>query len=80
MSIPELVPLPFDVDEGFGARARIGLIVLESDQTIEAEARAITHDLPGATIYHSRIAYPGSREERETDRDELRSTATAETG
>ena len=53
MSIPELVPLPFDVDEGFGARARIGLIVLESDQTIEAEARLL--DLDGVDIYHSRI-------------------------
>ena len=31
-------------------------------------------------IYHSRIAYPGSREERESDRDEIRAPAGAETG
>jgi maleate isomerase len=53
MTIPDLVPLPFETDDGFGARARIGLIVLESDQTIEAEARMI--DLDGVDIYHSRI-------------------------
>lgn len=53
MTTPELVALPFETDEGFGARARIGLIVLESDQTIEAEARMI--DLDGVDIYHSRI-------------------------
>ena len=53
MTIPELIPLSFDTDEGFGARARLGLIVLESDQTIEAEARML--DLDGVDIYHSRI-------------------------
>lgn len=56
MTIPELVRLDFDTDEGYGDRARLGLIVLETDQTIEAEARALTHDLEGVTIYHSRIA------------------------
>jgi len=45
--------LPFDTDGGFGTRARIGLIVLESDQTIEAEARMI--DIEGVDFYHSRI-------------------------
>ena len=54
MSIPELVPLEFTVDEGFGHRARIGLVVLESDQTLEAEARLI--NLPGVDFYHARIA------------------------
>ncbi|MGI9598531.1 MAG: maleate cis-trans isomerase family protein [Acidimicrobiales bacterium] len=53
MSVDDLVPLPFETDGGFGARARIGLIVLESDQTIEAEARTL--DLPGVDFYHSRI-------------------------
>ena len=53
MTVPELVQLPFDTDDGFGSRARIGLIVLESDQTIEAEARML--DLPGVDFYHSRI-------------------------
>ena len=58
MTVPDLVRLPFDTDDGFGARARIGLIVLESDQTIEAEARML--DLPGVDFYHSRI--PNSSE------------------
>lgn len=49
----DLVTLPFETDDGFGARARIGLIVLETDQTIEAEARQI--DLDGVDFYHSRI-------------------------
>lgn len=53
MSIPDLVPLSFDTDDGFGWRARIGLIVLETDQTIEAEARML--DIPGVAFHHSRI-------------------------
>ena len=53
MTIPELIPLSFDTDDGFGARARLGLIVLESDQTIEAEAGML--DIDGVDIYHSRI-------------------------
>jgi maleate isomerase len=53
MTVPDLVKLPFDTDHGFGSRARIGLIVLGSDQTIEAEARML--DLPGVDFYHSRI-------------------------
>ena len=51
MSIPELVPLEFTVDEGFGHRARIGLVVLESDQTLEAEARLI--NLPGVCLLYT---------------------------
>lgn len=53
MTSPTLTQLPYDTDTGFGSRARIGLIVLESDQTIEAEARLI--DLDGVAFYHSRI-------------------------
>ena len=33
----ELKELPFETDAGFGSRARIGLVVLENDQTVEAE-------------------------------------------
>ena len=40
--IPDLVALDFTTDDGLGARARLGLIVLETDQTIEAEARRLT--------------------------------------
>lgn len=52
--IPELTPLPFETDDGYGSRARIGLVVLETDQTIEAEFGSV--DLPGVAVYHSRIA------------------------
>lgn len=48
------ISLPFDTDAGFGARARIGLIVLETDQTIEAEVRRL--QLEGVDWYHARIA------------------------
>ncbi len=56
--VPDLLPLRFETDDGFGARARLGLIVLESDQTLEAEARMMSVD--GVDIYHSRI--PNSME------------------
>ena len=46
--------LPFETDPGLGGRARIGLIVLASDHTVEAEFRRII-DLPGVAIYQSRI-------------------------
>ena len=47
--------LEFSTDEGAGERARIGLLVLESDQTVEWEFRALT-DLPGVSVYHARLA------------------------
>jgi maleate isomerase len=47
--------LTFTTDEGAGARARIGLLVLESDQTMEWEFRDLT-DLPGVSVYHARLA------------------------
>ena len=33
--------MPFSVDDGFGPRARIGLVVLEGDQTVEAELSSL---------------------------------------
>lgn len=47
------MPLEFATDEGFGSRARIGLVVLETDQTLEMEARAL--GIPGVAWYHARI-------------------------
>jgi maleate isomerase len=41
-------------DKGIGERARIGLLVLESDQTIEEEFRQLTR-LPGVAVYHARL-------------------------
>ena len=43
----------FETDEVFGHKARKGLIVLETDQTVEAEMRQIR--IPGVDWYHSRI-------------------------
>lgn len=45
----------FTTDTGAGSRARIGLLVLESDQTMEWEMRLMTH-LSGISVYHSRLA------------------------
>ncbi len=46
--------LDFETDAGLGERARIGLIVLQTDQTIEHEfAKLIPRD--GVALYHARI-------------------------
>ncbi len=46
--------LKFKTDDGLGQRARIGLIVLQSDQTVEHEfAKLVSAD--GVAIYHARI-------------------------
>ena len=47
--------LPHALDGGLGARARIGLIVLATDQTIEHEWRLIFQGLDGVALYQSRI-------------------------
>ena len=46
--------IPFNVDSGIGARARIGVIVLATDHTIEYEFRQIVN-MPGVAFYESRI-------------------------
>lgn len=47
--------LAHELDGGVGARARIGLIVLATDQTIEYEWRQIMSGLDGVAVYQSRI-------------------------
>ena len=47
--------LPFETDGGIARRARLGLIVLATDFTIEHEWRAILGSLPGVALYESRI-------------------------
>jgi maleate isomerase len=42
-------------DGGLGERARIGLLVLRTDQTIEHEARIILPQIAGVALYHARI-------------------------
>lgn len=41
-------------DGGAAARAAIGLIVLQTDETLEPELRSV-FDLPGVALYHARI-------------------------
>ena len=45
----EIKQVGFTTDHGAGERARIGLLVLESDQTMEWEFRTLT-DFPGVSI------------------------------
>ena len=47
--------LPFETCQIIGSRARIGLVVLATDYTIEHEMRMLVN-LPGVDIYHARIA------------------------
>jgi len=47
--------LPFATDNGIAARARIGLMVLATDYTIEHEWRRIFTPLDGVALYQSRI-------------------------
>lgn len=47
--------MKFDLDSGVAHRARIGLIVLATDHTIEHEYRSIYSRLPGVALYESRI-------------------------
>ena len=47
--------LPFTTASVIGARARIGLVVLASDYTIEHEFRAMVA-MPGVDIFMARIA------------------------
>lgn len=46
--------LKFDTDEGYGTRATLGVIVLETDETLEQEFRQIMGG-SGVALYHSRI-------------------------
>lgn len=47
--------LPYELDEGLGTRARIGLIVLATDHTLEHEFRKIFTEVEGVAVYHSRL-------------------------
>ena len=46
--------MPFTLDSGTGSRARLGLLVLESDQSIEDEFRLLTQ-IAGDSVFHSRL-------------------------
>lgn len=47
--------IPFETDAGIAARARLGLLVLASDHTIEHEFRAVLAKLPGVALYQARL-------------------------
>lgn len=47
--------LPHSLDGGLAGRARIGLIVLASDHTIEHEFHRVVGGLEGVTVYGSRV-------------------------
>lgn len=46
--------LPFTLDKGIAAKAAFGVIILQADETLEAEFRTV-FDQPGWALYHSRI-------------------------
>ena len=47
--------MPFEIDAGIGHRARIGLLVLQTDQTLEAELTHLTA-MDGVALYNARLA------------------------
>jgi maleate isomerase len=51
---PHIESLPFETDAGLGQRARIGLIILQTDQTIEHEFASLLRG-DGVALYHARI-------------------------
>ena len=52
--INNIVKLKYKSDSGLGERAKIGIILLRSDQTLEYEFKEML-DLNGVALYHSRI-------------------------
>ena len=48
--------LPFETETFIGKRARLGLISLATDYTIEHEYRTVLAHLPGVALYTARIA------------------------
>ncbi len=46
--------LAFETDDGLGARATLGLIVLQTDETIEPEFKSMIN-LDDVCLYHSRV-------------------------
>jgi maleate isomerase len=50
-----LTHLPYTTDAGIASRARIGLVVLASDLTIEHEWRRVLADIDGVALHHARL-------------------------
>ncbi|HRD76509.1 MAG TPA: Asp/Glu racemase [Hyphomicrobiaceae bacterium] len=47
--------VPLHTDAGLGARARIGLLVLRTDQTFESDLRQVIQRLPDVAVYAARL-------------------------
>lgn len=47
--------LPFETDAGISSRARLGLVSLASDYTVEHEFQSVLRDLPGVALYVTRV-------------------------
>jgi maleate isomerase len=47
--------IPLATDAGLGARARIGMLVLKTDQTVEFEAAQILRQVKGVALHHTRL-------------------------
>ncbi len=54
--ISNLENIAFDIDNGVGTKANLGLLVLQTDQTIEDEFRFVLPD--GAALYGARLRSP----------------------
>ncbi len=50
----DILSMPCVLDEGIASRARIGLVVLASDHTVEHEFRQVV-TMPGVAVYQARI-------------------------
>ncbi|MEZ5878742.1 MAG: aspartate/glutamate racemase family protein [Tepidamorphaceae bacterium] len=53
--VREILKFDYEADEGIAARARLGLVVLASDHTVEYECGLILAHTPGVALYHARI-------------------------
>ena len=51
---PAWISLRYSTDQGIGARAQIGMVVLSNDQTLSYEARSML-DVPGVALFESRM-------------------------
>ncbi len=47
--------LQLATDAGLGARARLGMLVLKTDQTLEFEAAQVMQRVKGAVLHHARL-------------------------
>ena len=71
--------LPYETDDGISSRARLGLISLASDYTVEYEFQQVLRHLPGVALYVARIPNSPNVTPETLAAMEAHLTATAET-